>query len=182
VFFSEGDLPRDHDPKQLAALTKFRSELQENNLTGSYLSTDDLVAKVRRCLERDAYDLGDLSSNDANTPASVSGAILRSTYLYDREPSTDSRGRVKVKSVNHRLRVENLGNRAAEEVTLDIRSDDEGTAPIFFGQTTAERIIPRSYVDFPVGIHQGVALQGTVVHKWIEEGEPHSEEQTISWT
>jgi hypothetical protein len=182
VFFSEGDLPRDHDPEQLAALNSFRTELQENNLTGSYLSTDDLVAKVRRCLERDAYDLGDLSSDEASPPASASGAILRSTYLYDREPSTDSRGRVKVKSVNHRLRVENLGDRAAEEVTLDIRSADEGMAPIFFGETTAERIPPRSYVDFPVGIHQGVALQGTVIHKWIEEGESHSEEQTISWT
>lgn len=182
VFFSEGSVPRDHDPDQLRALNEFRSELQDNGLTGSYLSPDDLVTKVRRCLERDAYDLGDLSDGDADVPASVPGVILRSTYLYDREPVTDNRGRAKVKSVNQRLRVENLGDTVAEDVAVELRSAEEGEAPIAFGDMTAARILPRSYIDFPVGMHMGVALQGTVIHRWTEGNESHSEEQTISWT
>ncbi|MFD5065854.1 hypothetical protein ACFWNO_47220, partial [Streptomyces sp. NPDC058394] len=52
VFFSEAPIPRDHDPDQLAALRVFQKELQEHGLTGGYSSTDDLGAKVRRCLER----------------------------------------------------------------------------------------------------------------------------------
>ncbi|MEV3968207.1 hypothetical protein AB0K68_08715 [Streptomyces sp. NPDC050698] len=182
VFFSEGSVPRDHDPDQLKALNEFRKELQEHGLTGSYVSVDDLVAKVRRCLEHDAYDLGELSSSEADVSGAVSGAILRSTYLYDREPATDSKGRVKVKSVNERLRVENIGDAAAEDVVLELRSAGEGEAPIAFGDLTAKRILPRAHVDFPVGMHMGVSMQGTVIHRWSEGGEAHSEEQTISWT
>ncbi|WP_164873023.1 hypothetical protein [Streptomyces resistomycificus] len=182
VFFSEGSIPRDHDPDQLKALNEFRKELQEHGLTGSYVSVDDLVAKVRRCLEHDAYDLGELSSSEADVSGAVSGAILRSTYLYDREPATDSKGRVKVKSVNERLRVENIGDAAAEDVVLELRSAGEGEAPITFGDLTATRILPRAHVDFPVGMHMGVSMQGTVIHRWSEGGEAHSEEQTISWT
>ncbi|WP_431988090.1 hypothetical protein [Streptomyces parvulus] len=182
VFFSEGSIPRDHDPDQLKALNEFRKELQENGLTGSYVSVDDLVAKVRRCLEHDAYDLGELDSSEADVSGAVSGAILRSTYLYDREPATDSKGRVKVKSVNERLRVENIGDAAAEDVVLELRSAGEGEAPIAFGDLTATRILPRAHVDFPVGMHMGVSMQGTVIHRWSEGGEAHSEEQTISWT
>jgi hypothetical protein len=182
VFFSEGSVPRDHDPDQLKALNEFRKELQEHGLTGSYVSVDDLVAKVRRCLERDAYDLGELSSSEADASGAVSGAILRSIYLYDRELATDSKGRVKVKSVNERLRVENIGDAAAEDVVLELRSTGEGEAPITFGDLTATRILPRAYVDFPVGMHMGVSIQGTVIHRWSEGGETHSEEQTISWT
>ncbi|MER5575564.1 hypothetical protein [Streptomyces massasporeus] len=182
VFFSEGSIPRDHDPDQLQALNEFRRELQEHGLTGSYVSVDDLVSKVRRCLEHDAYDLGELSSGEADVSGAVSGAILRSTYLYDREPATDSKGRVKVKSVNERLRVENIGDAAAEDVVLELRSAGEGEAPVTFGDLAATRILPRAHVDFPVGMHMGVSMQGTVIHRWSEGGEAHSEEQTISWT
>ncbi|MFH9984640.1 hypothetical protein [Streptomyces luteogriseus] len=183
VFFSEGSLPRDHDPDQLKALKAFRLEMQEYGLMGIYVSPDDLVTKVRGSLERDAYDLSDLSYEEAEAPASVSGAILRSTYLYDREPVTDNRGRVKMKSVRERLRVENLGDTVAEGVELELRSATEGEAPIAFGDMTASSILPRSHVDFPVAATGlGFALQGTVVHRWTEAGEAHEEEQTISWT
>ncbi|MGW4317981.1 hypothetical protein ACWEMW_02160 [Streptomyces sp. NPDC004684] len=182
VFFSEASVARNHDPEQLAALNEFRIELQQNGLMGNYVSRDDLVAKVRRCLERDAYDLGELGSGDAGATASVSGAILRSTYLYDREPVTDSRGRVKMRSVNQRIRVENLGDAAAEDVVLELHPAGDGEAPAAFSELTAMRIPARSLLEFPVAMHTGVALQGTVIHRWTEGGEPHSEEQTISWT
>ncbi|MEV5049887.1 hypothetical protein AB0N20_36255 [Streptomyces griseoincarnatus] len=182
VFFSEAPVPRDHDQEQLAALKEFRSEMQENGLTGSYVSHDDLVSKVRRCLERDAYELGDVSNGNADAPTSVSGVILRSTYIHDREPQTDNKGRVKMKSVNQRLRVENLGDVAADNVEVELRSNGEGKAPLAFGEMTVARLLPRAHVDFPVGMHMGVDLQGTVIHRWTEAGEPRSEEQTISWT
>jgi hypothetical protein len=181
VFFSEAAIPRDHDPEQLAALNQFRNTLQERGLTGSYVSTDDLISKVRRCLERDAYELGNLEDGDTDV-ASVSGVILRSTYLYDREPQANSGGGVKMKNLNHRLRVENLGSVAAEDVALEIRSDSDGEAPLFLGEASVARLLPRAHIDFPIVMHMGVAMQGTVVHRWTEGGEPRSEEQTISWT
>lgn len=182
VFFSKAAVPRDHDPEQLAALNEFRAEMQESGLTASYVSQDDLFSQVRRCLERDAYELGELSDGDEGASALVSGAILRSTYLYDREPQTDSRGRVRYKSVNQRLRVENLGDVAAEDVSIELHSAGEGEVPIVFSEMTAKAILPRAHVEFLVGMHMGVDLQGTVIHRWTEGGESHSEEQTISWT
>lgn len=182
VLFSDAPVPRDHDPEQLAALNMFRTELREHGLTGSYASTDDLTAKVRTCLEHDAYQIGDLGNKTDGAPLSQSGAVLRSTYLHETEPKQDSRGQIKAKRVKERLRVENLGKAAAEDVVLEISPVGEGDNPIVIGSLTAGRIPSQSYVDFPVALHQTVALQGTVIHRWTENGDPHTEEQTISWT
>jgi hypothetical protein len=182
VFFSEAPVPRNHDAEQLAALNEFRRELQDHGLTGSYVSPDDLSAKVRRCLEHDAYAIGDTGGADDETASVRSGAVLRSTYMCEREPRGDNRGRIKMKRTNERIRVENLGEAVAEEVALEISPVGEGDIPVVLGDLTAARILPHSYVDFPVMLHAGVALQGTVTHRWNEDGESHSEEQTISWT
>ncbi|MGW1674479.1 hypothetical protein [Streptomyces sp. NPDC002324] len=180
VFFSDAPVPRNHDPEQLKALNAFRKELQEHGLTGSYASPDDLTAKVRTCLERDAYKIGDVGEDDAS-PAR-SGAVLRSSYLYDTEPRQDRSGRIKMRRAKQRLHVENLGDAAAEGVALEIKPVGDGNSPIALGPLTAGRISPKAYVDFPVALDASTAPQGTVTHRWAEDGEPHSEEQTISWT
>lgn len=181
VFFSEGQIPRNHDPEQLASLNDFRRELQANGLTGSYASSDDLAAKVRSCLEHDAYKIGTAESTAEDRSLSRSGAVLRSVYLYDKESRQDSRGRTKMRRTNERIRVENLGDAVAEEVVLEILPVGVGEIPTTFGDLTAARIVPDSYVDFPAALDMSVALQGTVIHRWTENGERHSEEQTISW-
>ncbi|MFB6820326.1 hypothetical protein ACFCXA_01885 [Streptomyces virginiae] len=181
VFFSEAPVPRDHDPDQLAALLVFQKELQEHGLTGGYASPDDLAAKVRRCLEHDAYGFGDSGSSPDDTAPGRPSAVLRSTYQYDSQHSQNGLGLSRTRRENQRLRLENIGEVAAEDVTFDISPVGEGDAPRLLESPTARRIPPRSYVDFPVVVHLGAARQGTVVHRWSEAGEFFSEEQTISW-
>ncbi|AQU67303.1 hypothetical protein [Streptomyces niveus] len=180
VFFSDAPIPRDHDPDQLAALNAFRTELQEHGLTGSYMSADDLKAKVRTCLEHDAYKAGDLSSDEADR--SRPGAVLRSSFHWETEPRQDNRGRIKMRRARERLRVENLGDVAAEDVALEMKPVGEGHNPEAVGELTAGRIPPRSFVNFPVALDMGTARQGTIIHRWTEAGQQRSEEQTISWS
>jgi hypothetical protein len=180
VFFSDAPIPRDHDPDQLAALNAFRTELQEHGLTGSYVSVDDLRAKVRTCLEHDAYKAGSLSSDEPDR--SRPGAVLRSTHQWETEPRQDSRGRIKTRRVRHRLRVENLGEAPAENVAVEMKPVGEGQNPHLLGELTAGRIPPKSFVDFPIAMSMGTARQGTIIHRWTETDEEHSEEQTISWS
>ncbi|MFF0309971.1 hypothetical protein ACFYSC_21285 [Streptosporangium sp. NPDC004379] len=182
VFFSEAPVPRDHDPEQLASLNEFRRELEGYGLTGSYVSQDDLSAKVRRCLERDAYKIGDGGQGEDAAAFVHSGVVLRSRYLYDLEPRYDNRGRPKAKRINERIRVENLGEVAAEDVVIEISPVGEGETPILLNDLTAARILPHSYVDFTIVTHQGTAVQGNMTHRWVESGELRSEEQTISFT
>ncbi|MGK5499997.1 hypothetical protein [Streptomyces sp. URMC 125] len=180
VFFSDAPIPRDHDPEQLAALNSFRTELQEHGLTGSYVSPDDLKAKVRTCLEHDAYKVGSLSSDEADR--SRPGVVLRSSFQWETEPRQDSRGRIKMRRARERLRVENLGDVAAEDVALEMKPVGEGHNPEAIGELTAGRIPPRSFVNFPLALDMGTARQGTIIHRWTEAGQQHSEEQTISWS
>ncbi|GAP46050.1 hypothetical protein [Streptomyces azureus] len=180
VFFSDAPIPRDHDPDQLAALNAFRMELQEHGLTGSYMSADGLKAKVRTCLEHDAYKAGDLSSDEADR--SRPGAVLRSSFQWETEPRQDSRGRIKMRRARERLRVENLGDVAAEDVALEMKPVGEGHNPEAVGELTAGRIPPRSFVNFPLALDMGTARQGTIIHRWTEAGQQYSEEQTISWS
>ncbi|MFE9836364.1 hypothetical protein ACFYP4_14710 [Streptomyces sp. NPDC005551] len=180
VFFSDAPIPRDHDPEQLAALNLFRKEVQEHGLTGSYASADDLKAKVRTCLEHDAYKAGNLGGGEPDR--SRPGAVLRSSYTWENEPKQDSRGRVKMRRTRQRLLVENLGEVAAENVELEMSPVGEGNNPTALGELTAMRIPPKSSVNFPIALHMGAARQGTIVHRWTESGKPFSEQQTISWT
>ncbi|MFD6203689.1 hypothetical protein ACWCQF_10815 [Streptomyces rubiginosohelvolus] len=181
VFFSDAPIPRDHDPDQLAALNTFRKELQGNGLTGSYASVDDLTAKVRTCLERDAYKLGNLDEADSSPSSPQSGAVLRSEFLYDTEPRQDGRGRTRMRRVKERLHVKNLGDVAAENVSLELKAVGDGDSPIPLVPLSAIRIPPRAYLDFPLALDMETASQGTILHRWAEDGEPHSEEQSVSW-
>ncbi|MEV7594401.1 hypothetical protein AB0O42_29480 [Streptomyces sp. NPDC089922] len=181
VFFSEAPIPRDHDRDQLEALNEFREELMALGLMGSYASPDDLAAKVRRCLEYDAYNVGDLGQAQSSETSGGPGAVLRSSYHYETETTTDSRGRSRSTRKRHLLRVENLGTEAAENVSLEISPVGEGENPLLLQDAIAGRIPAQAKVDFSIMMHAGVASQGTVVHRWTEAGESYSEEQTISW-
>ncbi|MGA5322228.1 hypothetical protein ACPCIU_17545 [Streptomyces seoulensis] len=179
VFFSDAPIPRDHDPEQLAALNSFRKELQEYGLTGSYASADDLKAKVRTCLEHDAYAAGTSESDTSESPQT--GALLRSSFQWDTEPKQDSKGRVRMRRVRERLHVENMGDIAAENVVLEMRPVGEGHNPHVVDELTADRIPSKSFVDFLLALDMGTSRRGTIVHRWTESGTPCEEEQTISW-
>lgn len=58
VYFSNEPLPRDVDPKQLAALSKFQKELSEKGLLGEYSDPQDLVGQVLRAVQYDVDEHG----------------------------------------------------------------------------------------------------------------------------
>jgi len=53
VFIDQSDIPRDHDPQQLAELKDFVASLRERGLIGDFRSHDELARKVRQALDAD---------------------------------------------------------------------------------------------------------------------------------
>ena len=93
VYFSSAPLPSDVDTVQLEALRAFKTELQERSLLGEFASDDDLKAKARTAIERDVSDV-----DGVLRMAPPTGVVLRATYNFDREPTTDSKARLKYRN------------------------------------------------------------------------------------
>src|SRR5690348_6954033 len=62
VFFSEMPLPYNHDQKQFEAVRGYRSKLSATGLLGTFASIDDLIAKVRVCLDYDVARLTEVAN------------------------------------------------------------------------------------------------------------------------
>jgi hypothetical protein len=183
VFFSEMPLPRDVDPDQLKALREFQTDLQERGLLGSYASLEDLSAKVRTCLEQDVISLVPPLSVESRDQRETGKprAILRSRYEVDREPDTDSRGRIRMRSRRNRLVVENLGTIAAEDVIVEIEAEGEGQPPQVLGKDAkAERIPPQGSIGFLLAVTMGSAPQWRVSYKWREGDQSFEDWQSVS--
>jgi hypothetical protein len=178
VYFSEMPLPRGVDPDELKRLNQFRQDLQAQGLLGSYASLDDLAAKVRTVLERDIQQL--VTAVPAGAATAAPAAILRARYEFDREPHTDSRGLVRMRTRRERLVIENLGAEAAEDVELSVDTVGDGEPPSLHLEGPIERILPRASVSIMVIVHMGVAAQWRLTLRW-REGDSHFEEsQTIT--
>ena len=53
VYFSQENIPRDADLRQLRALQGFRSTLEKEGLVGEYANPDDVGYQVRQAIEHD---------------------------------------------------------------------------------------------------------------------------------
>lgn len=183
VFFSEMPIPHNVDTDQLTALREFRSQLKDQGLLGSFASHDDLSAKVRSCLERDVEQLISVSQSADAGPAGAAepGAILRARYEFDREPQTDSRGRVRMRTRRERLVVENLGSAAAEDVEVEIEAIGEGEPPLMHGnEPPVERVPPQGLTVFPLVMHMGISSQWRITFRWREGDEKFTDSQTVT--
>lgn len=170
VYFSEMPLPHDVDEEELKRLRTFKEELEEVGLVGTYASFEDLAAKVRTALERDVEELVGQAAN--SNEAVSSHAILRATYSRDREPTTDSRGRMRMRTRRERIEVENISETvAAENVTVDVEPIGEGAGPSVFLDSPIERVAPQASVSVPVATHAAVASQWRIRFKWSESEE-----------
>lgn len=177
VYFSEMPLPHDVDEEELKRLRTFKEELEEVGLVGTYASFEDLAAKVRTALERDVEELvGEgVSANEAVS----SHAILRATYGRDREPTADSRGRMRMRTRRERIEVENISETvAAENVTMVVEPIGEGAGPSVFLDSPIERVAPQASVSVPVATHAAVASQWRIRFKWLE-GEEELEDMVV---
>lgn len=127
VWFSDEPLPRETDPDQLRALRDFKAALESIGLLGSYASPDDLAFQVRQAIESD-LDYLDLGPVKKRMPT-VEHAVLRARYESDREPQTDSRGKVTYRNRNQRVTVRNSGSVSAERAQITIHALQEGSTP-----------------------------------------------------
>jgi hypothetical protein len=182
VFFAEMPIPYNVDTDQLELLRAFRAELQPRGLVGTFISDEDLRAKVRSCLDYDVSQLvpaGEPIAAD-QMPSEAAEAVLRARYAVDREPETDSQGRVRMRSRRNRLVIENIGTAAAEDVQVQIDPIGQGQAPRALYDLQAERIPAKAAVEMSVSVTMGTAAQWRVTLTWRVGAETFTESQTIS--
>lgn len=180
VYFSEMPVPRGVHPDELKRLNEYRKDLQGQGLLGSYASLDDLSAKVRTALERDVHQLVTVPAATTDRTTRGPGAMLRARYDFDREPETDSRGRVRMRTRRERLVIENLGTAAAEDVQVSVEAVGEGEPPMLHLEGPIERIVPRASVNVMVLVHMGVASQWRVTLRWREGDQGFEESLAIT--
>jgi hypothetical protein len=148
VYFSQEPLPRDVDEKQLAALRKFQASLESQSLLGTYASPDDLGFQVRSAVE---HNLEHLSLGAVPPRRGVEEhAVLRATYEFERQPTTDNRGRTKYKTQHERIRVTSHGSVTAEKVSIALEPLGDSDIPILHGANVEPDIIATSHYDYPV--------------------------------
>ncbi|WP_127480881.1 hypothetical protein [Nocardioides pantholopis] len=180
VWFSNEPIPRNAEVKQLAALKKFRTELEKVGLLGSYANPDDLAYQVRQAIE---HDLQQLALGTAKGPKAKAGALIRSRFHYEKNiTGYTSKGRPNTHTIS-RLYITNQGDVAAEGLTITISKPEAADADAGFRWGSSEPdapfdLLPGAERDWPF---LPVGLNSVVVHsQWSEGSRAHSEDQTIS--
>jgi hypothetical protein len=180
VYFSEMPIPRDVDPDELKRLNSYRTDLQAEGLLGSYVSIEDLSAKVRTALDADAIRLVTTTEPAVPAPSPIGHAVLRARYEFDREPEVDSRGRTRMRTRRERLVIENVGDAVAEQVEISVEAIGEGEAPMLHMGHPIERLLPQSSVNIMTSVHMGVATQWRVALRWNEGEAAFEEAQAVT--
>jgi hypothetical protein len=180
VWFSDEPLPRDTDPDQLRALRDFKAALQSMGLLGSYASPDDLAFQVREAIESDLNHL-DLGAVKKRMPT-AEHAVLRARYETDREPHTDSRGKVTYRNRNQRVTVRNSGSVSAECVRIKIQALQEGSTPpdLWHRDEASPTLIPESEFSWPLMTYMGTDRAFVIEMTWQEGSEVFTETQHVS--
>lgn len=94
VYFSNGPIPRDHDPEQLRLLNKYRESLKPNTLFWTFDSTQDLYRLVSQHLAKSVSQLyQDLRTSGAirvlasQLPGAVGGPELTTQLSAEKSPA-----------------------------------------------------------------------------------------------
>lgn len=176
VWFSDEPLPRDADLEQVVALRQFKHTLEPLGLLGTYASPDDLVFKLRQAIES---DLVLLQLSPVTQRRQTSGAVLRARYDYEREPHTDSRGRIKLRTRRERIAVRNTGTSTASEVALKVAPLDGESAPQIRNETRPT-ILPDDEYSWPIIAAFGDSSSLELIMTWHEDGEERSQTQQLA--
>jgi hypothetical protein len=173
IYFSAMPIPRDHDRKALAELDAFKKRIGELGLYGSFDTPESLRDQVKRAIE---HDLRTLSIDPARRPKST-GAALRASYSYDREPNNKGR----LRNTRHRLNITNDGDLTAADVEVNITGNGAEDPPGFLHRVQPFTLPPKGSFSIPLMVYAGMGLSGDVEFKWNEDGEPHKSRQTVSF-
>ncbi|HTY31692.1 hypothetical protein [Mycobacterium sp.] len=159
VCFSDEPVSRNADPAELQRLNTFRAEMEANNLLGVYADPTDLGHQVREAIEHDVVKL-DIGVVRLPTASPPEHAMPRLTY----------------DEFNKRLVVDNISKTVrADQLTLDI---PEGAYIVDYDDESID-LLPLGKAHWPVTLFMQSPRQMKVTVRWIENGEPHEEPQTV---
>lgn len=179
VWFSEEPISRAADLEQVKTLEDFKKKLMTLGLLGTYVSPDDLAYKVRQAIESDLERL-DLGVVKRRVPVQEH-AVLRARYTSEREPKTDSKGKVTYQTRSQRLVVDNSGAIAAANVRVELRGlDDTSTPPMLHGEKTAPTLLPNSQFSWPLLMSMNTSRTFEVVMTWNEGEDERTESQHVA--
>ncbi|MFE0131210.1 hypothetical protein ACFWY6_06465 [Streptomyces sp. NPDC059037] len=164
VYFSNLPHPANADGNQIAALSAFRSEIENEWFFGQYDTLPELEQRVVSALTRDVTGL----SSKVSVNFGTSGAALAVS-------------KQRVKAGHQRLLVRNVGDAAADNVRVDVEPVGTGSAPELLTSNHAERIQPNGEpftVDVVFGM--GIAETWRVKYIWEDYNGAHEDFQTVS--
>ena len=150
VYFSQEDLPRDADTKQIDALRAFQEGLEDRGLLGHYTSPADLADQVIRALEHDLETEGWTEDAENKARAKPGGAELRWEHQYEREAKgLDKKGKMTYRTTRNRLLVSNEGRAAAEGLSFTVEPIND---TMFHFEEVEEPLdlAPRSQMSWPL--------------------------------
>ncbi|WP_298870588.1 DUF4062 domain-containing protein [uncultured Microbacterium sp.] len=133
LYFSNGPLPRDVDPAQLAALNDFKRSMQERGILGEFSNSEQLNHEVWKAIE---HDLQSLKLEDAPAaPTKPSGVEFMVQPDQEQQPNGFSKaGRPRYRT-RRWLTITNSGNVDAHGVTYE-QVGDSGLLLMTAGEPT----------------------------------------------
>lgn len=179
VWFSDAPVKRD----KLASAQEvddFRRSLQARGLLGTYSNASDLAYQVRQAIELDLdrLNLAAPTGRISTTP----GAEPVASYSKESEQYHDSRGKLKTKTKNSRLTIENHGGATAENFTFTMASLDGRGLPRILDDTVTPNIPPKGNFSWPVIGMLGSASSVELAMTWQEDGVDRDKVQSVSLT
>lgn len=144
LYFSNGSIPANTDPEQLAALNKFKEQMETAGLYGEFSDPADLASQVRRALD---YDVAHLPAAEEDT-ATEPPVPARKPVDFTAEPGEErlpngvSKGGQPKWTMKHWADVTHVGTEDAHDVRYSTGGDrspmwlhEEGTSVFPAGQT-----------------------------------------------
>jgi hypothetical protein len=181
VYFADMPHPPNVDPVELAKLNQFRGEMESRGLYGTFVSLDDLAAKVRTALEHDVTELELLNTGTPHPEKAE--VLLRARFESDRESYVDSRGKLRHRTRRERVIVHNGGSETAKRLGIEITALGDGEPPqLLEDDEVRPDLLPGADWSFPVLVHAGVASAWNIRMTWEDAtGEVRELIQPLSW-
>lgn len=169
LYFSNSDLPRDFDSTEYDQLKLFKKDAEKLGLYGSFDNPHHLEDQIKGAIELDLREL--VAQNIVNAPTTAASMVAHARLLVNYIHA----GR------NETLRVTNVGEATAADITLTLTSTDEDQrAPFTWGDEKPFTLPPGGHFDIRTQTYAGTALHIVARLEWLEDGEHQDSEQSVS--
>lgn len=176
IWFSDAPVSRD----RLASAQEvddFRKSLQSRGLLGTYSDPADLAFQVRQAVESD-LDRLDLATPTGRVVAA--GADPVASFSIENEQYHDTRGKLRNRTRNPRLTIENHGSAAAEDLAFELAPLDAGAVPRILEHEITPNIPAKGSYSWLVLRMMGSSSNLQMSMKWRENGEERTKVQSVS--